>query len=153
MVARVPLFAGLSASEIDSVMRLLSSQTFQAGECIVRRGEEATSMFFIASGEVEIEMESQRERLGSGHFFGEVAVLRRARRSANVTATKRSNLLVLDATDLHALMQRDQRIAQRIADVTRDRVGRELVTPEGDLITEELESAATDAPSAKATPR
>ena len=153
MVARVPLFAGLSASEIDSVMRLLSSQTFQAGECIVRRGEEATSMFFIASGEVEIEMESQRERLGPGHFFGEVAVLRRARRSANVTATKRSNLLVLDATDLHALMQRDQRIAQRIADVTRDRVGRELVTPEGDLITEELESAATDAPSAKATPR
>jgi voltage-gated potassium channel len=79
-------------------------------------------------------------------------VLRRARRSANVTATKRSNLLVLDATDLHALMQRDQRIAQRIADVTRDRVGRELVTPEGDLIREELENAAADAQSAKSTP-
>jgi voltage-gated potassium channel len=152
MVARVPLFAGLSASEIDSVMRLLSSQTFQPGDCIVRRGEEATSMFFIASGEVEIEMENQRERLGPGHFFGEVAVLRRARRSANITATKRSNLLVLDASDLHALMQRDERIAQRIADVTRDRIGRELVTPEGDLITEELDSGDADAQAAKTAP-
>lgn len=152
MVARVPLFAGLTASEIDSVMRLLSSQTFAPGDYIVRRGEEATSMFFIASGEVEIELESQRERLGPGHFFGEVAVLRRARRSANVTALKRSNLLVLDADDLHALMQRDERIAQRIGEVTRDRVGRELISPGGDLITEELEEGASNPDSAKRGP-
>jgi voltage-gated potassium channel len=152
MVARVPLFAGLTATEIDSVMRLLSSQTYDAGDCVVRRGEEATSMFFIASGEIEIELENKRERLGPGHFFGEVAVLRRARRSANVTAVKRSNLLVLDADDLHALMQRDERIAQRIGEVTRDRVGRELVTPGSDLITEELDDSATKPASARRAP-
>jgi voltage-gated potassium channel len=144
MVARVPLFAGLSATDIGSIMRLLSSQTVDAGECIVRRGEEASSMFFIASGEVEIELEAERERLGPGHFFGEVAVLRRARRSANVTAVKRSNLLVLAADDLHALMQRDERIAERIRQVARDRAGRELVTPEGDIIKEEIDDAASD---------
>jgi voltage-gated potassium channel len=152
MVARVPLFAGLTATEIGTVMRLLSSQTFDAGDYIARRGEEATSMFFIASGEVEIELENQRERLGPGHFFGEVAVLRRAQRSANITAVKRSNLLVLNANDLHALMQRDERIAQRIGEVTRDRVGRELITPEGDLIAEELDGESTSRESAKRAP-
>jgi hypothetical protein len=36
--------------------------------------------------------------------------------------------------------------------VTRDRVGRELVTPEGDLITEELDSGDADAQAAKTAP-
>jgi voltage-gated potassium channel len=140
MVARVPLFAGLSATEIGSIMRLLSSQTFDAGECITRRGEEAKSMFFITSGEIEIELENERQRLGAGHFFGEVAVLQRARRSATVTALKRSNLLVLAGDDLHALMQRDERISKRIGEVTRDRVGREVVELQSDFSTEELDN-------------
>src|SRR5258708_5270744 len=43
---------------------------------------------FVAAGEVEIELPPPRERvrLGVGHFFGEIAVLRRARRSATITA-------------------------------------------------------------------
>ena len=45
-------------------------------------------MYFIAvaAGEVEIDLPKQRFRLGAEHFFGEIAVLRRARRSANVSA-------------------------------------------------------------------
>ena len=96
-------------------------------------------MYFIAGGEVEIELPHDRVRLGVGHFFGEVAVLRQARRSANVTALTRTSLLVLDAQDLHALMERDPRIAQRIHEVARSRIQRELVTPKGDLVTEEIE--------------
>jgi len=41
-------------------------------------------MYFIAAGEVEIELADKRVRLDAGHFFGEVAVLRRrgARRAS-----------------------------------------------------------------------
>ena len=80
-------------------------------------------MYFIAAGEVELALKHEHMRLGVGHFFGEVAVLRRARRSATATALTRVNLLVLDAQDLHALMQRDPRIAERIKDVVEKRVG------------------------------
>jgi len=66
-------------------------------------------------------------------------VLRRARRSANVTALTRTSLLVLEAKDLHALMERDVRIAQRIREVARSRINRELVSPKGDILTEEIE--------------
>ena len=43
------------------------------------------------------------------------------------------------ATLRHALMQRDPRIAKRIKDVVEKRVGREVVSPKGDIVTEEIE--------------
>ncbi len=144
MVARVPLFAGLGATDIADIMRLLRARMVQPGDVIARRGDPAHSMYFIAAGEVEIELADKRVRLDAGHFFGEVAVLRRARRSASVTATARTNLLVLDAHDLHALMTREPRVAERIHAVARARVGQELVTPRGDLITEEIEESGAN---------
>ena len=141
MIARVPLFSELDAAEISDIMQLLRAQVAQPGEVIVRAGEPAHSMYFIASGEVEIALEQGRVKLGVGQFFGEVAVLRRARRSATAVAITRSNLLLLDAQDLHALMERDPRIAGRIKEVAAKRVGREVVSPRGDIVREEIEAA------------
>jgi voltage-gated potassium channel len=141
MVARVPLFAELRASEIADIMRLLRAQQVEPAAIIARRGEPAHSMYFVATGEVEIELKEQRIQFGPGHFFGEVAVLRRARRSATVVATTRTRLLVLDAHDLHALMEREPRIAERIREVVRNRIGRDIVTPRGDMVSEEIEDA------------
>lgn len=141
MVARVPLFAELNAAEIADIMRLLRARQVEAGAMITRRGEEADSMYLIAAGEVEIELKNERIRLGAGHFFGEIAALRRARRSATVVAVMNTSLLVLDAHDLHALMEREPRIAERVRSVMRNRLGSEEVTPKGDLLAEELSTA------------
>jgi voltage-gated potassium channel len=126
MISRVPLFAELDAAEISDIMELLRAQVVEAGEVIMRAGDAARSMYFIAAGEVEIELKGKKEhvRLGVGEFFGEVALLRRTRRTATVTAVTRTSLLGLDAHDLHALMQRDRRIAERIKEVVEDRVGK-----------------------------
>ena len=131
MIAKVPLFAELDASEIADIMGLLRAQVVQAGETIVRAGDPAHSMYFVAAGEVEVALKKERLRLGVGQFFGEVAVLRRARRSATAVATTRTNLLVLAAQDLHALMKRDPRIAQRIKDVVEKRTGEKMKVAEG----------------------
>jgi voltage-gated potassium channel len=139
MIARVPLFAELDAGEIADIMQLLRAQLAEAGQVIVREGDTAHSMYFIAAGEVEVALKRERLRLGVGQFFGEVAVLRRARRSATAIALTRTSLLVLAAQDLHALMQRDPRIAARIKDVVEKRLGREVISPKGDIVTEEIE--------------
>lgn len=138
MIARVPLFAELDAQEISNIMELLRAQMVETGEVIVRAGDAAHSMYFIATGEVEIVLPKERVRLGAGQFFGEVAVLRRSRRSATVTALSRTNLLVLDAQDLHALMRRDPRIAQHVKDVVAKRVGHDVMSPRGDIVVEEI---------------
>jgi len=41
-------------------------------------------------------------------------------------------------------MTREPRVAERIHAVARDRVGQELVTPRGDLITEEIEESGAN---------
>jgi voltage-gated potassium channel len=148
MVAKVPLFSGLDAGEIAAIMRLLRAQQFEPGAVIVRRGEPGHSMYFIAAGEVEISLPNESHtRLGAGHFFGEIAVLQRTRRSATVSAVTRTSLLVLDAGDMRALMERDHRIGERLHEMARGRVKHELVTPKGDIITEEIEE-----PPAQQTP-
>ena len=145
MVAKVPLFSGLDAAEIADIMRLLRAQQVEPGVVIVRRGEPGHSMYFVAAGEVEIELPHDRTRLGVGHFFGEVAVLQRTRRSATATAISRTSLLVLDAHDLRALMDRDRRIAERVHEMARGRLKHDLVTPKGDLVTDEIEDESCPA--------
>ena len=149
MVARVPLFSGLTATEIADVMRLLQSQMIEPGAVIAHRGEPAHAMYLISGGEVEIELPGGAKRLGAGHFFGEVAVLRKARRSATIRATQRTNLLVLDAHDFRALLQRQPRLAERVNAALRDRVGHELVSASGDLVTEEIEDEGKAEPPRK----
>lgn len=146
MVARVPLFSNLDASEIADIMTLLKAQTVPPGGTISRRGEPAEAMYFIASGEVELTLKGETLRLGAGDFFGEVAVLRKSRRSATVTAVTRVNLLTLSADDFRTLMDRRPDIADSIKTIAAERVGKERVMRGGDLISEELELAEdTDA--------
>jgi voltage-gated potassium channel len=71
----------------------------------------------------------QHLRLGAGQFFGDISVsLRRARRSAIVTAVMPTRLLVLDAFDLHGLMDRQPEPAARIEETARETLGHELHT-------------------------
>ena len=126
MIAKVPLFAELDAGEIADISELLRAQLAEPGEVIVREGDHAHSMYFIAAGEVEVALEKKKVKLGVGQFFGEVAVLRRERRAGTATALTRTNLLALSAQDLHALMKRDSRIAERIKDVVEKRTGRKV---------------------------
>jgi len=138
MVSRVPVFAGLSASEIGDIMKLLTARRVEPGEVIARRGERADSMFFVVKGEVEIWIGRKRVRFGPGHFFGEVALLQRARRSATSVAATRSDVLILQARDLHTLMERNENIGAHIRAIAEERLGHEIVAPKGDIIPEEL---------------
>jgi voltage-gated potassium channel len=146
MVARVPLFSELSAAQIADVMRLLRSQHVDAGTFITRRGEAAHSMYFVHSGEVDLDVDNKRFRLGPGHFFGERAILKSTRRKADALAIARTSLLVLDGKDLRMLMERQPSIAKRVRDIAMMRSG-ELSTEAGDLVAEELTSESSKNPS------
>jgi voltage-gated potassium channel len=143
LVARIPLFRTLTASEIADVMTMLRAQKVDSGTVIARRGEPAHAMYLIADGEVEVKLRHKHLRLGTGQFFGEIAALRRTRRSATVTAVTPTRLLVLDALDLHALMDSQPALAARIEEAAREKLGHALNAPDGDLMSEEL----ADAPS------
>ncbi|MGL3209387.1 cyclic nucleotide-gated ion channel [Bradyrhizobium sp. BR 1433] len=140
MLARVPLFSHLNAADISDIMRLLRSQTIEAGEVLVRRGDAASSMYFITAGEVEIDLPSQLVRLSDGAFFGEIALLRRTSRSGTVTATRKTKLLVLDAQDFHALIERMPALAAHVRETAEARLADPLAAG-GDLAAAEIAQA------------
>ena len=52
--------------------------------------------------------------------------------SGTATALTRTSLLALSAQDLHALMKRDPRVAERIKDVVEKRTGNKVVAAKAD---------------------
>jgi voltage-gated potassium channel len=150
MVAKAPLFSTLDASAIAEIMRYLRAQSLPAGALVVRRGEPAHSMYFIAAGEVEIELAEGAVRLGEGQFFGEIALLRKTSRSANVRAVTPTKLLVLDAFDLHVFTQRNPEVARRIEAVAASRAEFRPSFRDGDLIDAEIDER--DTPSREDAP-
>jgi len=122
-VARVPLFSGLDATGIAAIARLLKPQIVPAHYAIVRRGEPATAMFFIMSGEVEVDVQPHPVRLRGGQFFGEIALLKDTQRTATVTAHTETQLLALEADDFRKLMEQFPEIRQRVVQVAEGRLG------------------------------
>jgi voltage-gated potassium channel len=138
MLARVPLFSHLGAAEIADIMRLLRAQTIESGEVLVRRGDAASSMYFITAGEVEIDLPSQRVRLSDGTFFGEIALLRRTKRSGTVTATRKTKLLALDVQDFHGLIERMPALAAHLKQTAQARLADTTEAQKGDVAADEI---------------
>ncbi len=123
MIARVPLFEALTASEIGEITKFLHARSVPPGVAIVRQGDPADSMFLIASGEVAVELPNGPVLLGEGQFFGEMALLREGKRTRTVRARQATKLLVLRSSDFVTLMERNPLIRQRIRDIVQQREG------------------------------
>jgi voltage-gated potassium channel len=113
-VSKVPFFAALGPSAIADVTHMLRTMDLPARTQIIRKGHAGDCMYFIADGEVEVDLPGKKVRLGEGAFFGEMALLGNNMRSANITTTRVSRLLVLDLVDFRMLMARHPDLAETI---------------------------------------
>jgi voltage-gated potassium channel len=113
-VSKVPFFAALGPAAIADVTNMLRTIDLPARTMIIRKGQTGDCMYFIASGEVEVDLPGKKVALGEGAFFGEMALLGSSLRSANITTTRVSRLLVLDLVDFRLLMARHPDLASTI---------------------------------------
>ncbi|MEA2912907.1 MAG: voltage-gated potassium channel, partial [Bradyrhizobium sp.] len=113
-VTKVPFFAALGPSAIADVTHMLRTMDLPARTMIIRKGQVGDCMYFIAAGEVEVDLPGKKVRLGEGSFFGEMALLGNNMRSANITTMRVSKLLVLDLVDFRMLMARHPDLAETI---------------------------------------
>jgi CPA1 family monovalent cation:H+ antiporter len=104
LIGRLDLLSGLDEQQLARVERLLRPQFTVPGERILRDGDRADAVYFIASGAVEVRLPGQRIQLGSGSFFGEMALLTQQPRRADVVALTFCRLLVLRKSDFEKFM-------------------------------------------------
>lgn len=87
-----------------------SQAHYEPGEVVFDEGDMGDSLFMILSGEVEVSKRVGGESkdigtLGPGEYFGEMALLGRAPRSAGARAATALDLLVLPGSDFSALAE------------------------------------------------
>jgi CPA2 family monovalent cation:H+ antiporter-2 len=82
-------------------------------------GDQADSLSFIVSGQVEVDTESAapKGRLNAGEFFGEIALITDRERTATITALSPCKLLLLHKDDFESFMNEhpDLKDAVRVA--------------------------------------
>jgi voltage-gated potassium channel len=105
LVAKVPLFARLSAARIASIASLLRFERIESGELIVRKGDPADCMYFVLSGEIEVVTAGGAVHIGAGDFFGEAGLVEHATRNADVRARTECTVLVLMERDFWMLVE------------------------------------------------
>jgi CPA1 family monovalent cation:H+ antiporter len=121
LVSRVPMFAALDAKARRSVARVLRPRLAVPDEVIVHKGERGDAMYFVSSGAVEVRISPTPVQLGSGDFFGELALLVADRRTADVVALGYCQLLTLAARDLHRLFGTEPALRDHIHAVAQSR--------------------------------
>jgi voltage-gated potassium channel len=114
LVSKVPFLQTLDPSAITEITHMMRRVEVPARTAVIRRGKVGDCMYFIAEGEVEVDVEPAPVRLGVGAFFGELALLGDLIRTANVSTTDSSTLLVLDLADFRTVMAHHSELARAI---------------------------------------
>ncbi|HET7168209.1 MAG TPA: cyclic nucleotide-binding domain-containing protein [Candidatus Limnocylindrales bacterium] len=115
LLAKVPLLAGLSDKELQAVGRLADEVDVPAGKVLAKQGDSAEEFFVIIEGSVSVERNGQHLRdMHAGNFFGELAMLARLARTATVTTTAPTRLLVVGHREFTSLLSSMPTVQDRV---------------------------------------
>ena len=92
------------------------------GEIIFKQGEIGHDMYFISSGCVEVEMLPTSAQLGSGDFFGEIALIKNNPRKFTVKALGFCDLLVLSDSDFNIFLEDNPEISKTLSETADKRI-------------------------------
>jgi len=100
----VPLFGSMSEQDLAAVAQQADEIRVAAGEVLTREGDLGDEFFVIESGTAEVTRgDAPVAQLGTGDFFGEIALIREERRIATVTAKSPMVLIVLTGSSFRSL--------------------------------------------------
>ncbi|GMH91100.1 hypothetical protein TrST_g10019 [Triparma strigata] len=108
----VPLLSGLSEEALYSLTNIFESHKYEKGDLVITEGEEGDHFYVVHDGTVQVtqfssslDAEVELGTLESGHYFGEIALLTRAPRTASVkVSTDKAELLVMHRNDFQTFM-------------------------------------------------
>ncbi|KAJ3009411.1 hypothetical protein HKX48_007948 [Thoreauomyces humboldtii] len=127
---KIPIFMDVDDKIIGELSLLMELTLWKSGDNIIQAGQRADSMFFLASGEVDVlsEYGEQIDKArGPDAWFGEVALLQDVPRTATVRAKTECSTFSLKKQDFMASLKKNPLIAERIEETARERLQAHLM--------------------------
>jgi CRP/FNR family transcriptional regulator, cyclic AMP receptor protein len=122
-LAGVPLFSRCSRSELGRIAKIADELDLKAGKTLTREGERGREFFVILEGEADVRSDTRLMRpLGPGDFFGEIALVTDAPRTATVTALTPVRSLVITDRAFRQLMRDSPQIQGKVLEAVADRL-------------------------------
>jgi len=123
VLQQVPLFASLSRRQLRRVAGCARTRRFEDGAAIVRAGQTGTTFYVLLEGEAVVATPRGRGvRLHAGDYFGEMALLDGAPRSADVRAAGDVVALEIGRTAFGRLLKQEPPIALALLRTLAERV-------------------------------
>jgi len=111
----VAMFSELDLFTLQQIQKISSYREFDAGETIIREGEEGDSLYVILGGKVGVyKNERQINEILSGGHFAEMAIFDRQKRSATIKTLENTSFLVISGENFMRLLDRNSSISKSV---------------------------------------
>ncbi len=121
LVSKVPFFRDMDVTNIGDIVSLLTPKTVPPNYAVIKLGEKADGMYFIISGQLEVELSTEAVILEAGQFFGEMGIINDSPRTATIVSITECKLLELKADDLRHMMSSHPELKVKMDNVIEER--------------------------------
>jgi CRP-like cAMP-binding protein len=122
-----PGFKNLDLQDMERLIApIISIATYEPGQKIIERGEDGHTVFFLYRGRTRVDLRfaGQEDRhffIEQGEIFGEMALVSREKRSADVVAVSEVICFTIDIETFQNLMSNYWRITKAVASLIGSR--------------------------------
>ena len=117
MIENIPLFSGLAESDLAILSSHAVTRKFPINTIIISEGDTTDALYVILSGKVKAFLSDEHGKevildiVGPGEYFGEIAPLDDAPRSASVMTLEPSSFLIISKSDFRDCVAKNPDIA------------------------------------------
>ena len=123
LIKQVPLFAQCSRKELAEVASIADEIDLPVGKELIREGARGREFFVLLDGTVDVHKNGRRIReLTTGDFFGEIALVSDAPRTATVTTSSPVRALVVSDRSFRTLLRHSPSIQLKVLQALADRL-------------------------------
>ena len=119
---QMPFFADLGDEDLGNVIRIGQHAHFEPGQSIVEEGDLGDGMYIVLEGLAQVDVGGRYHNLQPGSFVGEMALIRRRKRSATVKAVEAVTALRVSADDFHQFLLDNPSVAVAMLGAVIDRL-------------------------------
>lgn len=124
-IVDIPVFSTLNPDELEAICGWVDVEPADPGRRLTIEGAAGYAFFVLQDGSASVTRDGEEiNHIGPGDFFGEMAILGSGRRSATVTVTSPSTVLVMFGTRFRQLEMAMPGVAEKIRQAATVRADR-----------------------------